>query len=654
MPMFMSANLVFAESSWNNSTATATTSKSTNVLYYESDVFDYYLTKNQDGSSAMHVKEKITAVFPESNANHGITVGIGYLNQNGANFTAKSLESLDFKATRDGALESIAKTETVNGSYVFYLGNFNEYLHGKHVYELEYDFQNVVTGYNGSGALAYNSDIASEELYWDTNGLDSIISIDQLTARVHVPAEIAPDLTGKTACYVGKYGTNNTQRCSTSLDDEVTYNSAAANSSALKSAEVVISFETNNLLAGENLTFVVEFSKDAFVIPAPAMNYALVITTVVVGAVCLLIIVLTFRSWLKNGKPKKDYYKKLFLAPEYQAPKELCVAEAAQLLIKPGKNSYVATLLELAVSGKLSIIKGEPSKILKKETWSLKINNLNGITKAQEDFLKIMNNGTAVAAGDVIKVEKHTPTLALERLSKDYDADSFAAVKELDFMEAKSTQKAKSSVAVAIIVGVFGIFAVYSLNWIKGIFGQIFSSGGVLVGADFLPIVIIISIVATMVICGVISNMNSRYKRYTNKGLDMANRLEGLRLYISMAEKERLEFLQSVKGADTSSKGIVKLYEKLLPYASLFGLEKSWMQEFERYCQETNYTTRWYSGSDFITYTAFYSFSNSINSNIASSTHYVASSTGSSSSGFSGISGGFSGGGGGGGGRGGW
>ena len=52
-----------------------------------------------------------------------------------------------------------------------------------------------------------------------------------------------------------------------------------------------------------------------------------------------------------------------------------------------------------------------------------------------------------------------------------------------------------------------------------------------------------------------------------------------------MAEAERMKMLQSVKGADTSAEGIVKLYEKLLPYAAVFGLEESWLKEMKEYCE---------------------------------------------------------------------
>ena len=127
--------------------------------------------------------------------------------------------------------------------------------------------------------------------------------------------------------------------------------------------------------------------------------------------------------------------------------------------------------------------------------------------------------------------------------------------------------------------------------------------------------------------------------------------MDGLKLYIEMAEAERLKFLQSVKNVDTSNEGIVKLYEKLLPYAAIFGLEKSWMKELEKYYALSDVAEPdWYS-ADFHSIGAFTAISTA--SSYAGRASMSARS-GSSSSGHSGGGGGgFSGGGGGGGGGGG-
>ena len=125
--------------------------------------------------------------------------------------------------------------------------------------------------------------------------------------------------------------------------------------------------------------------------------------------------------------------------------------------------------------------------------------------------------------------------------------------------------------------------------------------------------------------------------------------MDRLKLYIEMAEAERLKLLQSVEGADVSPKGIVKLYEKLLPYAAVFGLEESWMNEMREYCEveeiaEPNYLMNGIMISEITR-------SLSTAASYATTATTMSSSGGGSSSSFSGGGGGgFSGGGGGGGG----
>ena len=89
----------------------------------------------------------------------------------------------------------------------------------------------------------------------------------------------------------------------------------------------------------------------------------------------------------------------------------------------------------------------------------------------------------------------------------------------------------------------------------------------------------------------------------------------------------------------------VKLYERLLPYAVLFGLEKSWAQVIAAEYQDGT-SPDWYAGSGAFNAALFASTITSVSSSVNSYTSSASSSAGGG--------GGFSGGGGGGGGGGGW
>ncbi len=612
---------------------------SANDFYFENAEFNYYLEKAEDGTSNLHVEEVLTAIFPETNQNHGITRSIPYTNQNGKNITASSIDALNLKVTRNGQAEQIARTETENGNYIFYLGSSNSYVHGRQVYTLSYDFKNVITEFNNARQLTYNNQNAAfQELYWDTNGTGWSQKFENLSASLYFSDDIAASiLQNKTSCYVGRYGDSGSSRC----------NIATGSNS--------ITFSTTNLSGRENLTFAVDFKPNTFSVPEPAKNYLLVVITAVIAAICLLIIILNILSYNKKAKAKKHFYKGLFDAPQYDAPKNYFVAEAAELYLKNNEKTYVATLLELAISKKISIVKGEPTKVLKKDTWIVKVNDIDGISDSQEDLLRILNGGPKVHNGDEIKVQKHTATATLASLSRSYRNDAVAKLEKLKLFESKTTTSSAKNALISVISVFVFVFITFSVSssFISSITSEVFSAYGNVVGVSFLPAIIIAIIIATIVISAIISTEKHKYSKYTNAGLKEANYLDGLYLYINMAEKDRLKFLQSVKGADTSKEGIIHLYEKLLPYACLFGVEESWAKELGKYCKEIDYDPDWYPGGDLASFYVMSSIASSINTSVAASTSYTSSS--SSSSGFSGGGGGgFSGGGGGGGGGGGW
>jgi uncharacterized membrane protein YgcG len=143
----------------------------------------------------------------------------------------------------------------------------------------------------------------------------------------------------------------------------------------------------------------------------------------------------------------------------------------------------------------------------------------------------------------------------------------------------------------------------------------------------------------------------ARRRPLTAKGAELKEHLDGLREFIRVAEADRLQMLQSVSGAErittSDTTAIVKIYEKLLPFAVIFGLEKEWAQEIAKY-YDTN-PPDWYSGSTGFHVAAFSAGLASLSSSVSTS---YSGSSGSSSSG-GGGGGGSSGGGGGGGGGGG-
>lgn len=148
---------------------------------------------------------------------------------------------------------------------------------------------------------------------------------------------------------------------------------------------------------------------------------------------------------------------------------------------------------------------------------------------------------------------------------------------------------------------------------------------------------------------GVISVMRPLLMTYTQRGSDLINKIEGLRLYMNTAEKSRLEMFYP-------SKETPELFERLLPYALALGVAKTWADKFASILNTAQYEPAWYVGSSsdiFMNSGGIDRFSSNLQKQMAYGLSTPPSSTNSSSVSGSG-GGGFSGGGGGGGGGRGW
>jgi uncharacterized membrane protein YgcG len=189
------------------------------------------------------------------------------------------------------------------------------------------------------------------------------------------------------------------------------------------------------------------------------------------------------------------------------------------------------------------------------------------------------------------------------------------------------------------------IFVVFGLAISGAAFGAYHVNGGV----ESLPVLpfIAVALVALNILFFFLISAP------TALGRQALDEIEGLRMYLSVAEKERLNM---AKVPDMSTGH----FEELLPYAVALGVEKPWAKAFEAWlttaagaAAAASYHPGWYSGSHFDARHVSDSLGQTASS-MAGSFRSSLPAPKSSSSGSSGSSGGFSGGGGGGGGGGGW
>lgn len=620
-------------------------------FYFDDFAADYYLTKLEDGTSNLHVKEVLTAVFPEMNQNHGITRTIPYTNQGGANRTVANEAALNLTVLRNGKPENINKIVENDGYFTVYIGSASEYVYGEQVYTLEYDYTDVITEFDKNGVNVSGVDgveKAFQELYWDANGTGWKQEFGKLTARLHVPEEVHENMFDRAWCYVGSYGEKGEDRC------------------VITPTEDGYSFGTEDLAAGENLTFVTEFKPDTFNVVLEK-SYILIILLVGETVLVAIFLMRKYLRWRKTAKTQHDLYKNTFVAPQYQPPENnIYVADGEQVYLKKTESSYVATLLELAVSKAVTIKKIENEK---KYDWAVILNVEPGeLSSSQKEMMNIIAGDGGLAKGDEYPIQKHKASRYLATCAEDYRKEAIRKLERYGYL-VKDENKNGSGFTVMRLVWIvllFYFFMVGGLPFVVNNLGDLLipSQNAIIVGGDNILLVMLIIFIVFCIVSWILKWRINRYKRYTEKGIKLVKYLEGLELYINMAEADRLKFLQSVEGADTSNAGIVKLYEKLLPWASLFGAEESWMKELEKYYEIENINEA--VDSDILRGMMLSDISHDISRAIVSSTNYhepisISSSGGSWSSSSSGggggsssSGGGFSGGGGGGGGGGGW
>ena len=174
--------------------------------------------------------------------------------------------------------------------------------------------------------------------------------------------------------------------------------------------------------------------------------------------------------------------------------------------------------------------------------------------------------------------------------------------------------------------------------------------GGLIMGSFFLYSLVSLSGVIVLFLTILINALFAwLLKAPTLSGRKIMDRLEGLGMYLSVAEKDRLNMFNPPEKTP-------ELFEKLLPWALTLDVEQQWCEQFadildQAGSEQQQYHPAWYSSNRGF---SSHSFSSALGGSLAASISSSSVAPGSSSGFSSGGGGGSSGGGGGGGGGGGW
>lgn len=541
----------------------------------------------EDPQGELRIVERINVNFTDYN--HGILRAIP------DSYKHHSLQIHINKVSSDTGAPASYTTYGSNGNTVLKIGDPDRTVTGTEEYTIDYTLRNVISFYKDH-----------DELYWDINGDQWQQPFDEVDVTVHLPTGL--QASRQPLCYTGSYG-------STSRQCEIFFNPSNA----------IQAMTTAALSAGQTLTIVAGFQPGYF---HPSKWYETLgeysrqlveffVPVIILGGGSLAY------WWLRGRDPKGSG----IIIPQYEAPDNFKPIEVGVLMNFGAENRDItATLIDLAVRGYLKIIESKQPHKLRKDNLDYTLELTNDRLDDLESYEKALLNALfdmQITAGRQVNLSEGKLNFApTAGTVKDQITDKLTVE---GYFRGNPRKTGAGLGIIAIIVGLILFY-----------FGHFIG----------------VAAVAGSIIGAVITFLSSSAAdARTAKGVEAKEHILGLKLYLNVAEKDRLEKLQGPDAeyaANTAEpKKTVKLFEKLLPYAMVLGVEKQWANQFQDLYKTP---PDWYSGT-WTTFNAYYLVS-SLNTGIGSAVNTTFSAPSSSNS--SGFGGGFSGGGGGGGGGGGW
>lgn len=565
---------------------------------------EYRLSTDEEGRSSLQTTEHIIAVFPGYDQNRGlirdlVRVYAGHETElQVLSVTDENGQPRDYELEEYGDFLSVV-IAVPEGSYV----------HGEQHFIIEYTQRDVTRFFKDTGV---------DEFFWDINGTGWQQPFGTVNAKIILSDPLIAAFDGTASCYLGEMYSNTP--CEFTTD------------------ETSITAQVHNLGPGENLTLALGFAPGTFapapIPPAPPVPFLERVPILLwAGGASLIAAITTFVIALVRGRRSRTGRA---IIAQYEPPAGMSVAIAAQLLRVPAK-SMTATLLDFAVRRKIRLLHHETSDL-----YGAQAIDSSGLLPIEESVYSRIFTGSAgttlINPGTTFWFSR-TSTRLGDAASKLVQAAKTEAKKS---GLTKGVNKAAAASVAILLVIALALPVLHS----------------VIIG-NFMMMTILIAVGANLLVWLIVGSAGflASRKYPTPTGALALDHLNGLREYIRLAEADRIRMLQSASGAEVDEDFIVQVYERLLPYAVLFGFEKEWQGELAKFYRES--TPDWVAGSgntgsSFAQIMPVSSFGQSISSSpvtrtSSSSGGFGSGSSFSSSSGGS-SGGGFSGGGGGGGG----
>ena len=437
-----------------------------------------------------------------------------------------------------------------------------------------------------------------DELYWNAIGTGWIFPIEQASVDVRLPVAV-PAAQLAVEAYTGPQGAKGTAYEGSVPADGRAHWELTSPLAPLEGLTIVLSFPKGVIEPPSMARRVLWFFKD---------NAGALIA--VLGLIAL--IVFCVREWRRVGRdPRKGIIIARYEPPEGHTPASL------RFVQRMGYDTrcFSAAVLNLAVEGCLRIVR--ESKLLKDE-WRLERTTQPPPADAAESALldRLFKGGQ----GTLVLKKTHATTMQSARTAH---ARVLGSASQPRYFQLNGWSLAK---AIGIAVASFVLALMVGQG--AGAF-VILGSGAVMV--------------ITLIVFGKV------IRAPTVEGRRLMDEIEGLKLYLSVAERDELA---RMSGPDAPPMLDAQRYERLLPYAVALEVEEAWTKKFTlavgaAAAAATANNIGWYHGGSVGNLSSLtQAVGSSLSSQIASASSPPGSSSGSGGGGFSGGGGGGGGGGG--------
>jgi len=542
--------------------------------------FDVNVKLNKDASFI--VTENIVYDFGDAQK-HGIYRDIIYkYNARGGNFALR-ISNISVTDENDNPYNF----ETSNsGNYLdIKIGDANQTITGAHTYKIQYTV---------ARAINYFGD--HDELYWNATGNEWQVPILKSSATIEFPGEfLAEDISS--TCFAGAFGSTDACTARRLLGNKNNYVTGAEfrqnTLSEQSGLTIVVGLPAGTLAKPTLWQTIWETIKDNFILLLPAFVF-----------------IYLYWRWYKYGRDPKG---KGTIVAQYEAPDDLTPAEVGLVYNeKVQAKDMSAEIISLAIRGYMRINRTEKGLVFKSPEYEFE--KLKPGDDLSKDFDKELYDGF-FKSGDKVTLSD----------LRDNFYKNYAAAKAMVYQgTTKAGYFGKDPGRVRVVYITLGVLSFFWAFFIGAFFGALG--------------------IASFLVCGIMIFIFGMFMpARTQKGVDAKEYIEGLKLYMTVAEKDRINFHNAPEKNP-------QRFEKLLPFAMALGVENEWAKQFEGiYNQQPS----WYNDPTQQTFSALF-LVNSLSTFQTQSHGSMVSSPSSAGSGGSGFSGGGSGGGFGGGGGGSW